>query len=145
MMQRSISMAALELATTRHYGTMYIHTNTYTYQRCSPPICVARCCVRCRLFSLYAKRDVGSRAILYPGQGPKNCHKLNSIRVAFFGLSFWSCSPLLSQWICIPNWRWNCCCWWGETGDGERGKRELQMAWTFVIRVKRTRGSNWFD
>lgn len=34
--------------------------------------------------SLYAERDVGSRAISYPGQGLKNCHKLNSIRVAFF-------------------------------------------------------------
>lgn len=78
-MQRSISMAALELATTRHYGTTYIYTYIYISM-----IGVARRCVRCRLFSLYAERDVGSRAIWYPGQGLKNCHKLNSIRVAFF-------------------------------------------------------------
>lgn len=75
-MQRSISMAALELATTRHYGSTYI----YTYISMMFPTDRRGSVLR----ALRAFLSVGSRAISYPGQGLKNCHKLNSIRVAFF-------------------------------------------------------------
>lgn len=85
-MQRSISMAALELATTRHYATTYFHTYIHIHINDVPhrSAWLSTACVAGFSLSLYAERDVGSRAISYPGQGLKNCHKLNSIRVAFF-------------------------------------------------------------